>query len=112
MMPGSVDRGYIIYGHIWSEPNKAAEEVTVYLVDDAYDQPVATVTTDFFGKYAFAYHPPGRYRVESGDVTRIVEVVDSDIEVDLDLSQPDAPPGVMPGVPDNPEGAAPNAADP
>lgn len=85
MMPGSSDRGYIVYGYVNTDAENTAEDETVYLFDDGTGTLVSTVKTDTFGKYAFAYHKPGRYRVEALEPSRVVVIIDGDIQVDLML---------------------------
>lgn len=41
-------------------------------------QPVQSVTTDWSGKYALAYHKPGRYLLQVGKLSIPVAIVDRD----------------------------------
>lgn len=83
--PGNAQRGYVIWGYLGQGSTTAAGGQPVALVD-ASGQTVQTVTSDGTGKYVFAYHQPGSYRVQVGNLVMPVQVAAADQRLDIDLS--------------------------
>jgi len=77
-----------VSGFVGITSTSAANGVNVVLIDKVTGTPVDSVTTGFFGKYAFKNVKPGTYIVKAEKVMREVTVVQKDIRMDIDLSAP------------------------
>ena len=85
---GSPELGYVIWGYVGEGTTSAVSGARVDLVDQS-GRTVQTETTDWAGKYTFAYHQPGEYTIVVDELRMPVAVHDEDQRLDIDLSRAD-----------------------
>ena len=83
--PGSADTGYVVWGYVQEGTTQAVTGARIVLLD-VLGNPVQEVTTDWMGKYTFAYHPPGAYAIAIGDARVPATITDGDQRLDIDTT--------------------------
>lgn len=97
---GSPELGYVVWGYVGQGTTSAVSGTTVSLVD-ASGRTVQSETTDWAGKYTFAYHQPGDYEIVVGELRMPVVVADGDQRLDIDLSRADGQMSYLRGAVEN-----------
>ena len=84
--PGSPESGYAVWGYVGKTPSEPAAGMQVLLFDGKQGNPIASVSTNFLGKYTFSQLPPGYYKETVADKTMEVVDTNKNQRIDIDLS--------------------------
>ncbi len=84
--PGSPESGYTVWGYVGKTPSEPAAGMQVLLFNGKQENPVASASTNFLGKYTFSQLPPGYYKVKVADKIMEVVVTNKNQRIDIDLS--------------------------
>lgn len=84
---GDAQKGYVVWGFLGHGAQTPAVGQELILLDEQ-GQPVQRAVSDGTGKYVLAYHPPGRYSIQVGQLAMPVMVGAADQRLDIDLTNP------------------------
>lgn len=83
--PGSPETGYVVWGFV-QDGSQVASGSRIILLDPRGNV-VQEATTDWAGKYTFAYHAPGTYEIAVGETRVAATIADGDQRLDIDVAR-------------------------